>query len=85
MVAQRRRHNGAVTATGGGGKGQLTGRGAPFKGRTRRWLRVAETVGGSGRRSRGRTRRRPRSEHGRHGGAIVQTVWLMGGQGSQIR
>jgi hypothetical protein len=36
-----------VVATGGGGKGQLTGRGAPFKGRTRRWPRAAETVGGT--------------------------------------
>jgi hypothetical protein len=52
-VAQQRQHDGAVAATGGGGKGQLTGRGAPFKGRTRRWLRAAEmvagTAGGSGR------------------------------------
>jgi hypothetical protein len=80
-VAQRWRHDGAMAAMGGrGGKGCSTrGEGAPFNGRTRRWPRVTETVGGSGRRSRGQTRRQPRSEHGRHGGAVVRTVWLMGG------
>jgi hypothetical protein len=46
-VAQQRQHDGAVAATGGGGKGQLTGRGAPFKGRTRRWPRAAEMVAGT--------------------------------------
>jgi hypothetical protein len=39
---------------GGGGKGQVTGRGTPFKGRTRRWPRAAETVGGNGGRERER-------------------------------
>jgi hypothetical protein len=77
------RHDNAVVATGGGGKGQLKGRGAPFKGRTRRWSRAAEmvggTVGGSSQRSHGRTRQRLWSECGRHGGAVVQTVWLTGG------
>jgi hypothetical protein len=34
-----------VAATSGGGKGQLTGRGAAFKGRMRQWPRVAETMG----------------------------------------
>jgi hypothetical protein len=47
MVAQQWRHDGVVATTGRGGKGQLTGRGAPFKGCTRRWPRAAEMVGGT--------------------------------------
>jgi hypothetical protein len=43
---------------------------------------VAEGSGNGGwerRRSCGRTRRRPRFERGRHGGAVVRTVWLTSG------
>jgi hypothetical protein len=50
-------------------RGAPQGGGAPFKGRTRRWPRAAETVGEtvgrSGRQSRGWTRWRPRFECGR--------------------
>jgi hypothetical protein len=83
MVAQQRQHDGTTATMGGGGKGQRTERGAPFKCCMRRWPRAAETVGGtagrSGRRSHGRTRQRPWSEPGWHGSAILRTVWLMGG------
>jgi hypothetical protein len=40
-------HDGTVAAMMEEEKVHLMGRGAPFKGRTRRWPRATETVGGT--------------------------------------
>jgi hypothetical protein len=60
---------------GGGGKGLLTGRGAPFIAVRGGWQIAARVVV----KSWAVERRWPRSECGRHGSAIVRTVWLTSG------
>jgi hypothetical protein len=65
-----------VVATGGGGKGQFTGKGAPFQGRMRRWPRPAETVGGAAGRNGGKAV--GRQGGGRGPNAISMTSPLLG-------
>jgi hypothetical protein len=69
-MARQQQHDDVVVVMGGGGKGQLTRRGAPFKGHMRWWLRAALMVGGNGGRE-------------RWVGAVAETASeALGGQGS---
>jgi hypothetical protein len=69
---------------GRGGKGQLIGRGAPFKGCMRKWRRAAETVGGKGEREWWQNwwekpwaeKAAATAECGQHGSAVVPTGLL---------